>query len=188
VEQDTRTDEALATLVQAGDHAALAVLVHRYEAPLRRYGRKFLVTQNDLDDVLQEVFIKAYQNIQSFDSARRFSPWIYRIAHNEFVSFLRRTTGERVGAVDLDTIAPWLVAREDATAYAEGEEMKRVLDVCLRELAPKYREPLVLRYVEDLSYEEIADVMQVPRATVGVRITRGKVLARAICERLQYHL
>lgn len=188
MEYETHTDEALAALVQGGDHEALALLVRRYEAPLRRYGKKFLGVGGDIDDVLQEVFIKAYQNIRSFDPTRRFSPWIYRIAHNEFVSFLRRTTGERVGAVDLDTIAPWLAAREDVRIGIEEQELRDMLDVCLRELPAKYREPLVLRYMEDLSYEEIADVMQIPRATVGVRITRGKALARTICERLQYHL
>ena len=87
---EKETDEAIATRVQKGDSEAFGQLVERYEEKLMRYARKFLRDPDDAKDIVQEVFIKSYQNIQSFDATRRFSPWIYRIAHNEFVNAIKK--------------------------------------------------------------------------------------------------
>ncbi len=84
------TDEMIASRVQAGDSEAFGELVERYQEKLLRYARKFLFDLDEARDPVQDVFIKAYQNIQSFDATRRFSPWIYRIAHNEFVNALKQ--------------------------------------------------------------------------------------------------
>src|ERR1700721_2131936 len=86
------TDEELARLVQGGDHQALAVLIERYAGKLLRYGHRFLTSDDDIGDIVQDVFVTVYRNIRDFDSTRRFSPWIYRIAHNAFVDTLRRQT------------------------------------------------------------------------------------------------
>ncbi len=82
------SDEQLAVLVQNGDKEKFGVLMERYQGKLFRYGKKFLSNEDNIEDVVQDVFIKTYQNIQSFDSTQRFSPWIYRIAHNTYVNAL----------------------------------------------------------------------------------------------------
>ncbi len=169
-----RTDEQIAQEVQKGNGAAFGELIDRYNAKLLRYGHRFLREDDDVQDAVQETFIKAYANIQSFDIARRFSPWIYRIAHNEFVNALKKRGKETVSLSDFDTFFPHPVAKETADDGAHAEELHHLLDGGLAKLDPKYREPLVLYYYEDLDYKEIADVLRIPVATVGVRLKRGK--------------
>ena len=76
------SDEEIAQKVQANDTDAFGVLVFRYEDKMLRYARRFLFDYHDSEDVVQNVFIKAFTNINSFDYKRKFSPWLYRIAHN----------------------------------------------------------------------------------------------------------
>ena len=167
------TDEQIAKNIQGGDSALFAVLIDRYEAKLMRYGRKFLREDDDVKDAVQETFIKTYMNIQSFDVDRRFSPWIYRIAHNEFVNALKKRK-ETVSLSDVDAIFPHPVAKEKADDGANSHELKRLLETGLAKLDAKYREPLVLYYFEDMDYKEIADILHLPVATVGVRLKRGR--------------
>ena len=182
-----QTDEELARASQNGDTAAFGTLVDRFESKLVRYGRKFLRNNEDVRDLVQDIFIKAYANLKSFDPARTFSPWIYRIAHNEFISEIRRQTGKIIVPVfDFDTLFPHLTSPETADRAAREKELVESLAACLDELDAKYREPVVLYYYEELSYAEIAEVLQIPASTVGVRIARGKAALKKIAE--QKHL
>lgn len=169
-----QTHEIIAARVQGGDTEAFALLVEGYEEKLMRYARKFLRDPDDAKDIVQEVFIKAYENIQSFDATRRFSPWIYRIAHNEFVNAIKKRARGPVLGIDFDVVLPHLAAGETADDIAMERDTKEILEQCLDELDPKYREPLVLYYFEGLSYKDMADVLRIPMSTVGVRLARGK--------------
>lgn len=168
------TDEVIAVKVQQGDIDAFGDLVARYEDKLKRYARKFLSRPEDIEDLVQDVFIKAYTNIQSFDSSLRFSPWIYRIAHNVFVNELKRKSRYGLGIFDADTILPLMPAKETADSAALAEESKMEMEELLGTLSAKYREVLVLHYFQELSYKEISDILQIPVTTVGVRITRAR--------------
>lgn len=181
------TDEEIAAQVQRGDTQSFGLLVERYEPKLLRYGRKFLWNGRDVEDLVQDVFIKAYSNIQSFNAAMRFSPWLYRIAHNEFVNALKRNKKLPLFVFDFDTIFPNLFATETADQNATEREMKDMLDRCIGELDPKYREPMVLHYFEDISYQEIADILRIPISTVGVRISRAKTILRTIVQQHYPH-
>jgi RNA polymerase sigma-70 factor (ECF subfamily) len=86
---DEQSDEAIVLLVQGGDLSAFKTLIDRYDSKMMRYAKRFLFGYDDAQDALQEIFIKAYRNIKSFDTRRRFSPWLYRIAHNEFINSIR---------------------------------------------------------------------------------------------------
>ncbi|TRZ64318.1 MAG: RNA polymerase sigma factor [Spirochaetia bacterium] len=170
-----KSDEQIASLVQNGDIDAFGALVERYEEKLKRYARKFFRDGDDAKDIIQETFIKAYSNIQGFDAERRFSPWIYRIAHNELVNALKKKKSkETVSLFDFDVFFPHLVAKETAEERAKHNEMKASLNQYLEKINLKYREPLVLYYFEDMDYKEIADVLEIPVSTVGVRLRRGK--------------
>ena len=169
-----QTDEDIVRRVVEGDGESFGLLVGRYEEKLARYAKKFLIGREDSQDILQEIFIKAYRNIQSFDAARRFSPWIYRIAHNEFVNAGKKRWKEKIFSFDFDVVFPHPIAREAADAGAEGREARQMLDVCMDRLDAKYREPLVLYYFEGLDYREIADIMRIPLSSVGVRMARGR--------------
>jgi RNA polymerase sigma-70 factor, ECF subfamily len=168
------SDEDIARIVQSGDSEAFGELVTRYEVKLKRYARKFLSREEDAEDLVQEVFIKAYTNIQSYDSTFRFSPWIYRIAHNTFVNELRKKRRYSTGIFDADVLLPLLPAKETTDAPAIDSEIRREIDQVLETLPPKYREVIVLYYFEDVSYQEISDILQIPVTTVGVRMTRAR--------------
>jgi RNA polymerase sigma-70 factor, ECF subfamily len=179
------TDEYIANLVQAGDADAFGILIERYEAKLKRYARKFLNYQEDIEDLVQDVFIKSYTNIQSFDSKQRFSPWVYRIAHNTFVNELKRKERGNFILFDTDTILPHLPAKETTDGELLDAELRAELDTLLNGILPKYREVLVLHYFEELSYQEISDILQIPVTTVGVRMNRGRTKLKACFEAQQ---
>lgn len=171
------TDEDIAREVQNGDAERFGLLVQRYEERITRYGRKFLLG-SDIQDVVQEVFLKAFINIRSFDLSRKFSSWLYRIAHNEFINAIKKRSRLPLFSFDLDTLFPHLAASETAHGEVEKRETRRMLEGALATLDPKYREPLVLYYLEDLEYSEIAEIMRIPISTVGVRLARGKALLK----------
>lgn len=169
------TDEALACAVQAGDSSALASLMERFIPRLTRYGTRYLARGEDIEDVIQDVFLKAYENIQSYDSHYRFSPWIYRIAHNAFVNVLRKQSKRSFEFFDFDTlISPLRHPEEDTEVLHMSESLEKSLST----LSPRYREVIILHYYEHFSYEEIADVLHVPIGTVGIRLRRAKEVLR----------
>lgn len=175
---DHLSDEQLALGIQQGELHLFSVLVERYEEKMMRYSRRFLYNQHDAEDAVQEVFIKAYTNMRSFDSTRRFSPWLYRIAHNELLNALRKKQHEPIPFFDPDTLLPHPIAPEQTDQPINEKELKELISTNLDKLSQKYREPLVLYYFQDLSYQEISDILQIPVSTVGVRINRAKITLR----------
>lgn len=177
---DERKDEAIAAAVQRGDFDSFRELVERYEPKMMRYARRFLFDSDDAKDLVQDVFIKAYVNIKSFDIDRRFSPWLYRIAHNEFVNALKKRTKERgnISLFEFDVFFPHLIAKETADNRTHQHELKAMLERSLDKIPEKYREPLTLYYFEELDYKEIADVLHIPVSTVGIRLQRGKAMLK----------
>lgn len=179
MEPPERSDEELVGLIQKGKTDYFGTIVSRYEQKLLRYARRFLFNKEDAEDLVQDVFIKAYTNLQSFDTARRFSPWLYRVAHNEFINSLKSRKGkEHFSLFDFDVLLPHPVAEETADQESYRREIKRWLDSSLEKLDDKYREPLTLYYFEEMDYQEIADILQIPTSTVGVRLQRGRALLR----------
>jgi RNA polymerase sigma-70 factor (ECF subfamily) len=175
-----RNDEEVALQVQKGDVDAFRVLMERYEPKMTRYAKRFFFDGDEGKDLVQEVFIKAYVNIKSFDASRRFSPWIYRIAHNEFVNNIKKRQKERenVSIFDFDVLVPHLVAKETADDGFNKGEVKKMLEDCLGQLNSKYKDPLVLYYFEDMDYKEIGQVLRIPTSTVGVRLQRGRAMLK----------
>lgn len=185
MELHDKTDEEIALLVQNGNAEAFGELVDRYEAKIKRYAKKFISSHEDQKDLVQDVFMKAYVNIKSFDTNRKFSPWIYRIGHNEFVNAFKKKLSDKIFPFDLDLLLPHPIAKETADSEITKSEQKIILDKCIDKLSPKYREPLILYYYEDMNYKEIADILQIPISTVGVRINRGKLMLRNFFEVLE---
>ncbi|HET8581202.1 MAG TPA: RNA polymerase sigma factor [Candidatus Paceibacterota bacterium] len=180
---DARTDEEIAQAVQAGESELFGVLIDRFAPKLRRYGQRFLSMQEDVEDVVQDAFIKAYQNIRRYDPKQPFSPWMYRIAHNTFVNALRAKARRPVLVFDFDTLVSFSMAQEEADEGAKRREMRELIERGLGALSPKYREVLILYYLEEQSYQDIADILQVPVGTVGVRLRRAKeALLRAYAD------
>jgi RNA polymerase sigma-70 factor (ECF subfamily) len=178
------TDEQLVALVQQGQKEWYGTLIERYEAKMFRYGKRFLSDAEDLNDIVQTVFVKAYINIKSFNLEMRFSPWLYRIAHNELVNALKKKKREPFFSFDVDTFLPHPVASEESDKESLDEDTKQMMDQFLEKLESKYREPLILFYYEELSYKEISEILHIPVSTVGVRISRGKKVLRDMYDEL----
>ena len=167
------TDEELALKVQDGDKEAFGEVIDRFEKPLCAFIYRMLGDKDNCADALQETFLKAYKNINSFDPKRKFSSWIYRIAHNEAITHYRKNAKHVV----LDDVAEIASENNNAETIQKNldlEGQKRLLDKALLSITLKYREVIVFRFYEDKSYEEISEIMHLPVNTVGTYLNRGK--------------
>jgi len=174
----TKTDEELVLLIQRGSEEPFGILMDRYTQKLMRYGKKFLSSQENIEDIVQEIFIKVYKNIKSFDVERKFSPWIYRIAHNAFVNHLRSIDKEPLLFFNFDTLLNHPIYEDPAIKEKENQEIRVLLDKGLEKLPSIYRETIILYYFEDLNYQEIADILHVPIGTVSIRLRRARLMLK----------
>lgn len=155
-----------------------AELIHRYQDKLQRYIARLGVRNfEDQQDVLQDIFLKTYRNLQGFDQNLSFSSWIYRIAHNEAISWYRRRKVRSEGSLvaDGDEVLRWLEAVEEpADVLADRQLMIERMNIALAQLEDKYRDVLRLRYFEHKEYDEISDILRIPVGSVGTLLHRGK--------------
>jgi len=181
------TDEEIAAQIQRGDNEAFGLLMERYERKITHYAKKFIFNSEDIEDLVQEVFIKAYVNLRSFDTNRKFSSWLYRIAHNEFINAIKKKSREKLIFFDLDfdVLWPHLLATKASANQIKNSELKLMLDRSLGKIKPKYREVLVLYYFEEMNYNEISEILRIPVSTVGVRLKRGKIMLKNIVNQIE---
>lgn len=149
-------------------------LMKRYEKPLLRYIKRISFFQDsEAEDILQEVFIKVYKNLNNYDSSLKFSSWIYRITHNQTVDNIRKNSkNESVPILDDD----WgnIIDKFDLHNHIESSEIRNKIILNIENLPIKYKEILYLRFLEEKSYEEISDIIKIPKGTVSTLINRGK--------------
>lgn len=158
-------------------------IIKRYEKKLSHYLHKFISDQDEIEDVLQVVFIKTYKNLYGFDQNKKFSSWIYRIAHNEAVNYLKK---KKASKICLDDVEYKLVDEKvDLNNGIDNNFLKKDIEKILGSLKLKYREPLILFFFEGKSYEEISDILRIPKNTVGTLILRGKKLIKEELEEIK---
>ena len=149
----------------AGDPQAFAALVQQYEKPVYNVALRMLRNPEDARDIAQSVFLKAWQNLSSYDPKYKFYSWIYRMAINESLNILRshgrdaEPVDERLPAEDAGPL--------DVLAAGQGRE---AVLAAVRRLKPEHRSVIVLHYFVDLPYEDIADVLDVDAKTVKSRL------------------
>lgn len=153
-------------------------LMNRYESKLLRYILRLAkINRETAEDILQESFIKAYRYINNFDSGLKFSSWIYRIAHNETISYWRKNQ-KNVEFVSIDKdsngFANTLADDKRTDADALHNEKQEAMNKVISNLPEKYREVLILRYLEEKDYDEISDILRKPIGTVSALIHRAK--------------
>ena len=170
------------------DKEAFAFLIERYEAKLVRYCERLGVgVREDREDILQNAFVKAYKNLNSFDPTLTFSSWMYRIVHNETMSFFRRRQSRPqtiLGEEGEMLIKELRDIDSDTSALAELRISREELAKAFSKLEPRYREALVLRFFEDRSYAEMSDILEVPVGTVSTLLFRAKRAVRALLPEL----
>ena len=168
------SDEELAHKVQNGDKESFNLLVSRYSEKIFRYAKRFLYNLQDAEDATQDVFFKTYQNIQSFNTKKRFSPWIYRVAHNTFINIIRKNKREKIQFIDLDTVLPHFVSHNTLEKEISDKFDLKSLETDIKKLSANYREIIILFFFEEKNYTEISDILNIPTSTVGVRLKRAK--------------
>jgi len=171
-----KTDEELVKLTLI-DQDNFYFLVKRYQGKLLGYIRKISgLNPEDAEDLLQEVFIKIYQNLAAFDAGMKFSSWIYRITHNLVISNYRRLKTK-------SKMEEFLFEPEQINKLADdfniNREMERaeeraVIYQAINSLDIKYKEVLILKYFENKDYREISFILKKPLGTVGTLISRAK--------------
>lgn len=177
-EYENKTDEEVVLYIQLKDQEAYFVIVERYQAKLMRYVNSIVRNEAKAADVVQEAFIKAFINLRSFDNRKKFSSWIYRIAHNEAINIIKKNHREIPFEEDFD-----IQSDEDITDNFEKKEIASNVKKCISKMPLIYSEPLVLYGIEDKSYEEISDILRIPMGTVATRISRAKILMKNICQK-----
>lgn len=177
---EQRADQQLVERVQRGDKRAYDLLVLKYQHRIFSLISRYVRDHGEIQDIAQEAFIKAYRALPNFRGDSAFYTWLYRIAINTAKNHLV-SRGRRPPAsdVDIDDAEYYeggssLRAIENPENSLYGEELKAVLDRAIAELPDDLRTALTLRELEDLSYEDIADVMSCPVGTVRSRIFRAR--------------
>ncbi|HBR55879.1 MAG TPA: hypothetical protein DEA22_00130 [Blastocatellia bacterium] len=167
-----------------GHESDFEELVRRYQRQITGYLFRMLGDYDASLDVAQEVFIKVYNSLSKFSSEYKFSTWLYRIAHNAAVDHLRRNsictqsieTENADGTYQLQLESPSPSPEKDR----ERSEWRTEIDIVVRRLPSAYRELILLRHANDLSYDEIADVTGLPLGTVKNRLFRAREMMRSL--------
>jgi len=174
---ETTSDEELVVL-SLQDPAYFAALIERYETKIQRYlMRRSSASHEDIQDLLQDIFLKAYVNLNGFDTSLSFSSWLYRIAHNHMISWYRKQkirTDGRIFSINDEDVFEHLADAFDLEHEHWTEVVKKSLVGHVQELPEKYRDIILLRFFEEKDYDEISDILQIPPGTVATRLSRAK--------------
>ncbi len=174
------SDEKLVVLTREKDSELYGEIVKRYQDKLLRYVRRLTNNSPDSEDVVQNSFIKAYKNLYEFDPRRKFSSWIFRIAHNESINFIKKYNRE-ILAGDRDYLFEIESHKKTPGEHLDAKINAEKLQEGIGNLPIKYKDILVLFYLEDKNYSEISDILRLPMGTVATRLNRGKKLLKTIC-------
>lgn len=171
--QDADDHTAVARCL-AGDTAAFEAIVERYQRVLFTVALRMLGDYDEASDATQKAFISAYRRLDTFDPARRFFSWIYRILVNECLNDRRDRRAH-------EPLSPELAVVDSPADQLEADERRRRVQAAIVALPVEYRQVIVLRHFTELSYEEIAEIVGVPAKTVksrlfSARARLGKVL------------
>ncbi len=183
-----RPDEQLVKQALEGSEEAFRDLVTRYQRPIFALVLRMVRDPAEAEELAQDVFIKAYGALDRFDRSRKFSSWLFKIAHNTAIDRLRR---KRIATVPLETppgepdpLAVLSDTRvESPSAATERGELAEAFEAALSRLRPAYREVLLLRFQQGMAYDEIADVTGLALGTVKTHIHRArKAVARELAK------
>lgn len=174
-----KTDEDLA-LESLKDKNKFAELVSRYEKKLSRYIRRLTnLNIQATEDILQEAFIKIYKNLNNFDPALSFSSWAYRITHNEALNYIRKHKNKDAAPLenednDVASLMDILESDTDIEAEIAQKEIGEKVRTAINKLPKKYRDVIILYYLEEKDYAEISDILKKPMGTIATLLNRAK--------------
>lgn len=180
IDCSSKTDKDIVKIVSSWDIDAFYCVVEKYEEKLLKYILR--ITSIDLgeaENLLQEVFIKVYKNINEFNESLTFSSWIYRITHNITIDYYRKNKDKKevsLQTYDEDYVNLIELLESDINIekeYKKKELIKKIVDT-INQLDTKYKEILILKFLEEKNYSEICDILKIPEWTVATLINRWK--------------
>ncbi|CAM3083568.1 RNA polymerase sigma factor SigW [Paenibacillus lupini] len=174
----------LARLALKGDQRAFAELVGLYQDKLFHMAYRMLYNRQEAEDVVQETFLRVYKNLERYDESLKFSTWIYRIATNLCIDRLRKRKpsysldAESTDHEGLDGYS--MIPSDNRTPESELllTETQRIIHESIDSLPPKYKTIMMLRYIQEMSLQEISDVLDMPVTTIKTRVHRGREFLR----------
>lgn len=186
-EYNTLSDSDLIRL-SIQNQAVFAFIINRYTDRLSKYiKRRSHASKQDIEDILQNVFIKVYKNINDYDENLNFSSWIYRITYNELIDWYRKDKTRSTLSLDDSDIG--ILEKISEETYEEilkkfdKQKEKELIEKSLEKIKPNYKEIIILKYFEDRSYEEISDILKIPTGTVATWVSRAKNELKKIIEK-----
>jgi len=189
-ERRDRSDEDLLHDAAHGDLRAFDVIVRRYRDRLLNFVFRFLGEREAAEDVVQETFLRVLQKSEKYRASARFSTWLFTIAGNLAKSELRRRKQWHLLSLDWDEYAKRRVEIPDDARrpdeLAETEIATEAIQRAIESLSPKYRQLLILRDIQGIPYEEIAQIVGCPVGTVKSRLNRGRLRLQEKLKRLGY--
>lgn len=184
-------ETALVERARHGDAQAFTALVHKYERKIYRLAKHITQNDEDAEDVLQETFLKAYSNLDTFQGQSKFYTWLVRIAVNEALMKLRKRKSDRTVSLDEpqdtgeETVAREIAVWEgDPEQRYSQEELREILERAIDSLKPSFRTVFVLRDIEELSTEETAESLGISVPAVKSRLLRARLQLREKLTRL----
>lgn len=168
-------DEELVKKCLSGEDAAFEVLVKRYEKQIFSLAYRLCGDYDEAGDLAQEAFIHIYRVLNKFSEDRKFFPWMYRVAHNVCINTLAKRPKETVPVDDFANLDLGGAEPENSPEQSFlRQETGEMIRTAISDLPENYRLPVMYRFLEDLSYQEIADKLEVPISTVETRLFRGR--------------
>lgn len=176
------SDRELVAIAVTGFDGSFEELVRRYQRPIAAYVYRMVGNYESALDLTQEIFIKVYNSLGRYRAEFKFSTWIYKIAHNAAVDHLRRSSTREQSLVAGTESDSFELPIESASLTPEQEserkERRSEIESVVRALPANYRELIILRHSQDLSYEEIVEVTGLPLGTVKNRLFRAREMMR----------
>ncbi|MCX7983933.1 MAG: sigma-70 family RNA polymerase sigma factor [Bacteroidetes bacterium] len=179
-EENRYSDRTIIRSAKNGDEKAFLVLKQKYAEPLYKFLARIIKQREELDDLVQESFIKAFTSIQQFNEEYAFSTWLFKIATNTTIDFLRK---KKIPTISINST---LETEEDEYSFQLPDkepipdqqliahQRSSVLMEAIEALPPKYRKVIILRHVEEMEYTEIAKVLKIPLSTIKAHIFRAR--------------
>jgi RNA polymerase sigma-70 factor (ECF subfamily) len=171
------SDERLIVYIREKDKQAFSYILDRYEGKITAYIRRLTNNSPEAEDLVQNVFIKIFENLFDFNEKKKFSSWLYRIAHNLSINWLRKKKAV-ISIDESEFLQNSLKTKDDIFQETLSKEKSKEITRAINSLPDKFKEPFILKFIEDKSYQEISDILRKPKNTVGTFILRAKKILR----------
>lgn len=173
------TDEELIARFQDGDTYAFDLLVKRYKEPLLNFVFRFLGERTEAEDIVQETFLRLFKNKHYYKEVAKFSTWIYTIAGNLAKTELRKRKRRKLFSIShyMQTEKDYDIPDESSSPERDTNSIitDKIIQKAIDKLSPKFKQVIILRDIQQFSYEEIAEIVDIPLGTVKSRVNRARL-------------